>query len=223
MGRPLKTASIYSSWRIARNVNRVKGQLVGPPPFAAASELFMVHSIGKRITLHALDDGVGIIIKAPRRTILVILLILWGLLWLVAGALAIVNMFTTGGLGSQLFAVVWFFFWLTTLVLASAQITWQVVGKEVIFVRGQTLNMRKTVHYVVSDKSFPMTDITNLRATGEFLEPFSARSTWSLWGVSGGSVAFDTPEGTERFGIGLNEADAQALVSALTPYLKQPV
>lgn len=181
----------------------------------------MVQSIGKRVTIHPLEDGVAAVVKAPRQTILLVFLILWSLLWLIGGAFAILNMVYTGNSGAKLFGVVWSVFWATALIFVSAQIAWQLVGKEVILVRGETLTMRKTVYYFVSEKSFSSRSITNLRATGEFLEPFSARSTWSFWGVSGGSVAFDIPNGTERFGIGLNEADALALVSTLAPYLKQ--
>lgn len=57
----------------------------------------------------------------------------------------------------------------------------------------------------------------------KYLRKATASNSYAAWGFTGGMFAVDERWETLRFGYGLEETEAVALVEALTPYFPVPV
>ena len=92
---------------------------------------------------------------------------------------------------------------------------WQVLGKEIVTVRGQTLQTRRDIGGFGFGKEYDLPRMRDLRVEQVGFNPLEFSSSLQLWGIGGGTIAFDYGAKTYRFGAGLDEAEAKLAVTAI--------
>lgn len=115
----------------------------------------------------------------------------------------------------ELFILAWLGVWTVGGLFAMYAWSWQVIGKEILTVHGQTCTTRRDIAGVGFDKKYHLVEIRDLRVQLPGFAPIDMSSSLQLWGVGGGVIAFDYGARTYRFGAGLDEAEAKQVVTAI--------
>lgn len=115
----------------------------------------------------------------------------------------------------ELFIAAWFGVWTVGGVVAVYAWLWQLIGKEIVTVHGQTFTRRRDIGGFGFDKEYSLVRMRDLRMRLVASSPLEFSSSFQLWGVGGGAIAFDYGEKTFRFGAGLDEAEAKQVVAAI--------
>ena len=117
------------------------------------------------------------------------------------------------------FITLWLAGWLLGEVWAVYSWLWSGFGKEIVTIREGALSIRRDILGYGRTRSFPIGNVSNLRASGFF----PSDSYWSNYLVqlklAGGTVGFDVQGQVKKFGIQLTEPEAQEVVRELKPYL----
>lgn len=114
------------------------------------------------------------------------------------------------------FMLAWFAVWTVGGLLAIYAWLWQVMGKEIVIVHGQTFTTRRDVGGFGFDKEYDLLQMRDLRTAQVGFNPLDLSSSLQLWGIGGGVIAFDYGVRTVRFGAGLDEVEAKEIVTAIT-------
>lgn len=109
----------------------------------------------------------------------------------------------------------WLAVWTVGGLLAIYAWLWQVIGKEIVTVHGQTLTTRRDVGGFGFDKVYDLVQMRNLHVEPAGFHPLDVSAALQLWGIGGGVIAFDHGARTYRFGAGLDEAEADQAMTAI--------
>jgi len=170
-----------------------------------------MNQIGKRIKI----SGLEIQIASPNNIFMLIFLPIWFTGWTVGG-IATISHVVSGKAGEELlFMLIWLCMWLVAELFVLYVFLWGVFGREIISIQHGNLEIKRSILGHGPSKKFQISKIKNLRAAGFFASMMSWSLNMSYWGISGGTVAFDYDGKTKRFGLHLNEADANQLVNNL--------
>jgi hypothetical protein len=198
--------------------------------------------IRSRVTLDEID-GLQITIPAARSPFLVLFLSVWLLGWSVGEVTALRTLaawafgaasgqkFGNAGGPPAPFLIFWLAFWTVAGVVMLDALVWQFRGRETIGVDpdGRTLVIRRLGTFVPRrTRTFSIEDVRNLRVSplgmSMFPSPFAFRENWDAqlqWlGNGGGSIAFDHPGGTQRFGTQLSDTEARRLIKTIREHYK---
>ena len=115
----------------------------------------------------------------------------------------------------EFFMLAWFGVWTMSGVFAIYACLWQVLGKEIVTVRGQTFKTRRDIGGLGFGKEYALAQMRELRAEQAGFNPMEFSSSLQLWGVGGGVIAFEYGARTYRFGAGLDEAETKQVVTAI--------
>jgi len=176
-----------------------------------------------RITIT--DTSMGLRIAMPCRSswLVICFLAFWLCGWAVAEVM-VVAQFLNGDAPpeGELFMLAWFGVWTIGGGFAIYAWLWQVMGKEIVTVRGQTLKIRRDIGGFGVDKVYNLIQMKDLRLEQIGFNPLEFSSSLQLWGVGGGVIAFDYGESTYRFGAGLDEAEAKQVVTSIAQRVRIP-
>lgn len=124
---------------------------------------------------------------------------------------------SAGLLGISGFLLFWLAGWTVGGGFAIYTFLWQVAGKEVIEVNSGGITIANKIFSFSRPKEYDAQYIKDLRVS----QP--ANSMWSPWGHAGqfwgrgqGIIAFDYGAKTNRFGSGLDEAEAKMIIAEIT-------
>ncbi len=119
--------------------------------------------------------------------------------------------------------VVWLVFWGAAWLWTAYVWLWMAFGKELVTISYGNLVLRMDILGYGRSKVFPVSEVSNLRASGLFGSPLRGWSrAWDAYGLSGGVIAFDSGGKTHRFGVQLEEDEAQHVVAQLAEHLPMP-
>jgi len=82
-------------------------------------------------------------------------------------------------------------------------------------VQGQTFTTRRNIGEFGFDKEYDLVQMREVRVGDLGVNPFDFSSSLQLWGIGGGVIVFDYGARTHRFGVGLDEAEAKQIVTAI--------
>ena len=165
------------------------------------------------------QPGVVEVRLTMRRSWLILVpLTLWIVGWTIAGAAVIVSL-VSGNLHDAGFLLIWLAVWLFAEVFAGLAWLWHAFGREIVTVSGGTLTIKRDVFGFGPARAYDTGEVRNLRALGYFGSLMSWSFGMVTWGLSGGTVAFGYRGKTHRFGIQLEEPEAEVVADALRPYL----
>jgi hypothetical protein len=170
-----------------------------------------------RITITDISGKLRIVIPCSRSWFIVGFLGFWICGWAVAEFM-VSSQFLQGDAPpeGESFMLAWFVVWTVGGLLAIYAWLWQVVGKEIITVHGQTFTTRRDVGGFGFDKEYNLLQIRDLRVAQVRFNPLDISSSLQLWGIGGGVIAFDYEARTVRFGAGLDGVEAKEVVNAIT-------
>ena len=140
---------------------------------------------------------------------------IWLVVWSLGGILAFAEMIghksgpPWGVLAAAIVA------WVIADLCVAVFWLWFAFGKEVITVSEGELLLRYEILGRGRNKTFPLAQVTNLRASGLF----GSLNTWSgmlrIYGLTDGVIAYECDGRTYRFGRLLEENEAQEIVREL--------
>ena len=123
--------------------------------------------------------------------------------------------------GIGLFLLAWFAVWTMGGVLAISTFFWQIVGREVIEVRYDSISVRRQMFGLgLARRQYLAESIRELRVS---LPPYSRnRQRLTIpWSVDGGWIAFDYGAKTVRFAGEVDEAEAKQIVAEVQRHYPQ--
>lgn len=169
-----------------------------------------------RITITDTSQGLRIVMPCRRSWFVILFLVFWLCGWAVAEVM-VANQFLNGDAPpeGEFFMMTWFGVWTVGGVFAIYAWLWQVMGKEMVTVHGQTFITRRDIGGFGFDKEYDLLQMRDLRVGQVGFNPLEFSSSLQLWGVGGGVIAFEYGEKTYRFGAGLDEAEAKQAVTAI--------
>ncbi len=178
-------------------------------------------STESRISIADTAEGLRIVMPCRRSWFVICFLAFWLCGWAVAEVM-VANQFLKGDSPpeGELFMLAWFGVWTVGGVVAIYAWLWQLMGKEMLTVRGQTFNIRRDIGGFGFNKEYNLIQMRDLRIRSVGASPLAFSSSFQLWGVGGGVIAFDHGERTYRFGAGLDEAEAKQIVTAIKQRFK---
>jgi len=115
--------------------------------------------------------------------------------------------------------VVWLVFWAAAWLWAAYALLWNVFGKELVTVDSGNLVLKMDFLGYGRSKVFPVSQVSSLRASGLFGSDLQRSSATWAWGLGGGVITFESGGKTHRFGIQLEESEAQEVVGLLAEHL----
>ncbi|HWF62125.1 MAG TPA: hypothetical protein VN666_17710 [Nitrospira sp.] len=175
-----------------------------------------IQSSASRITITDTSGELRIIIPGRRSWFVICLLGFWICGWTAAEVMVAIQ-FLNGDAPpeGEFFMVAWFGVWTVSGVLAIYAWLWQVLGKEIATVQGQTFTTRRDIRGFGFDKEYDFFQMRDFRVGPVGFNPLEFSSSLQLWGVGGGVIAFDYGAKTYRFGAGLDEVEAKQAVIAI--------
>ena len=169
-----------------------------------------------RITITDTSQGLRIVMPCRRSWFVILFLVFWLCGWAVAEVM-VANQFLNGDAPpeGEFFMMTWFGVWTVGGVFAIYAWLWQVMGKEMVTVHGQTFITRRDIGGFGFDKEYDLLQMRDLRVGQIGFNPLEFSSSLQLWGIGGGVIAFEYGAKTYRFGAGLDEAEAKQAVTAI--------
>ena len=169
-----------------------------------------------RITITDTAQELHIVMPCRRSWLVICLLGFWICGWAVAEVMVAIQ-FLNGDAPpeGEFFMLAWFGVWTVSGVLAIYAWLWQVFGKEIVTMRGQIFKIRHDIGGFGCDKEYDLFRMRNLRVGPAGFNPLEFSSILQLWGIGGGVISFDYDAKSNRFGAGLDEAEAKQTMAVL--------
>lgn len=178
--------------------------------------MVMLQPVDSRITIADTSQGLRIVIPGRRSVFVAGLLGFWICGWAAAEVMVAAQVLNGDAPPEgELFMLAWFAFWTLSGMLAIYAWLWQVLGKEIVTVHGETLKTRRDIGGFGFEKDYSLLRMRDLRVEQAGFNPLDFSSSVQLWGIGGGVIAFDYGAKIHRFGTGLDEAEAKQVVTAI--------
>ena len=175
-----------------------------------------------RVASRLTADGYQVSIASKKSWPTLLFLPLWLAGWTVVGGL-VARSLQHPDWPLSLFMVLWLVLWVAGGLRAAYAWLWMAFGKELVTVSYGNLVLKMDILGYGRSKIFPVSEVSNLRASGLF---GSLLRGWSgardPYGLSGGVIAFESGGKTHKFGIQLEEHEAQDVVARLAEHLPMP-
>lgn len=169
-----------------------------------------------RITISDKPDELRMVIPNRRSWFVIGVLAFWVCAWGVGEVMGSATLFK-GEVppGEEGLMLAWLGVWTVSGLAALVALQWQVMGKEIVTVQGQTLKTQREGGGIGFRKEYDLQQMANLRVEQPRFSPFDVSASFQLWGIGGGVIAFESAGKTSRFGAGLDEAEAKQVVESL--------
>ena len=174
-----------------------------------------------RITITDQPDELRLVIPNRRSWFVIGMLAFWVCAWGVGEVMGSTTMYK-GDVppGEEGLMLAWLGVWTVSGLAALVALQWQVMGKEIVTVQGQTLKTQREGGGIGFRKEYDMQQMVNLRVEPPRFSPFDVSASLQLWGIGGGVIAFESGGKILRFGAGLDETEAKQVVDALKRRLR---
>lgn len=168
-----------------------------------------------RVTISDTVAGLRIVMPCRRSWSVIVFLAFWICGWAV-GEVMVSRQFVQGDAPAEgeFFMLAWLGVWTVGGVVAIYAWLWQVMGKEIVTVHGQTFTVRRDMGGLGFDKEYSLVQMRDLRIRQVGFNPVDLSASFQLWGV-GGMIAFDYGTRTVRFGVGLDEAEIKHVLTSI--------
>ncbi len=165
-----------------------------------------------RVLITDTTKELRIIIPCGRSLFVICFLGFWICCWAVAEVMVPTQFLRSDEVSEgRSLMLAWLAVWTVGGVVAIYAWLWQVMGKEIVTVQGQTFTTRRDIGGFGFDKEYNLLQISNLLS-----------SALQLWGIGGGVIAFDYGARTYQLGAGLDETEANQAVTAIKKRYRMP-
>jgi len=169
-----------------------------------------MYTIGKRIAISPAE----IRISSPKNIFMLLFMPIWLIGWTIGGSVVMWQVIS-GQNKEAWFLIIWLCGWLVGELFVLYAFLWGAFGNEIITAEHYIIKIKRSIFGYGLSKQFDRTKMSNLRASGFFVTMMSWNYSMAYWGLTGGTVSFDYGNKPERFGINLNEDDANQLVKMM--------
>ena len=181
-----------------------------------ASPMAKIQSADSRITITDTSQGLRIVMPGRRSWFVICLLGFWICGWAVAEVMVAIQILNGDAPPEgESFMLAWFGIWTVSGMFAIYACLWQVLGKEIVTVHGQTFKIRRDIGGFGFDKEYDFLQMRDLRVGQVTFNPLEFSSSLQLWGIGGGVMVFKYGAKIYRFGAGLDEVEAKQAVTAI--------
>jgi hypothetical protein len=168
-----------------------------------------------RFTIIDTPSKLELVIPARRRWWLLIFLAAWEVGWAVGEVSVIATLAKAHHHSNGIFLAAWLVGWTLGGAAVIVAIAWIVLGKEMVEALAGEFAVRRAVGPFGRTHEYELAAMRNLRVAALEFDPFSPVMAFRWLGISGGRLAFDYGARTFRFAAGVDEAEADAIRSAL--------
>ena len=170
-----------------------------------------------RVTVTDSPGGLGLLIPPKRNWFISLFMGFWLCMWAV-GEIMIPILFFKGEIPgiTEIFILAWLGAWTIGGGVAIYLWIWNLMGRQIITMHGQTLTTRRDIGGYGFDKEYDLTQIRDLRVSAMGRSAWDYSGILEFLGLGGGLVAFDYGAKTYRLGAGLDEAEAKFVVRKVT-------
>jgi len=176
-----------------------------------------------RLLITDTTKDLRIVIPCGRSLFVICFLGFWICCWAVAEVMVPAQFLNNDAPSESMsLMVAWLAVWTVGGAVAIYAWLWQVMGKEMVIVHGQTFTTRRDIGGFGFDKEYDLVQLRNLRTEPVGFSPLNASAALQLWGIGGGVIAFDYGARTYRLGAGLDEAEANQAVTAIKKRYRIP-
>ncbi len=168
----------------------------------------------ERFKTRFVDGYEQIEIPARRNWFVIPFLMFWLCMWTVGGIMAFTSLLSD----FSLFLIFWLCGWAIGWIFAAATISWQLTGKELVRTVGHDLEVGYQMLGFKRMKLYRGADVRKLSvdAAGNLMRHFQISIPF-YHGANFGTLKFDYGAKTFRFGSGVEEAEARAIIAKLAP------
>lgn len=170
-----------------------------------------------RVTVTDGPGGLGLLIPPRRNWFIILFMAFWLCMWAV-GEIMVPIQFLKGEIPgiTVIFILAWLGVWTIGGALAIYLWLWNLMGRQIITMKGHTLTTRREIGGYGFDKEYDLTRVRDLRVSAMGRSAWDYSGILEFLGLGGGLVAFDYGAKTYRLGAGLDEAEAKFVVRKIT-------
>jgi hypothetical protein len=166
---------------------------------------------GPRAVLSETPAGCEISVPVRREWWGIGFLPVWLAGWAVGWGAAFLGIVFGGSDAPRLFLIPWLIGWTGAGAMAFSWWMWLVSGREVVIIDGVRLRMRREVRWFARERQYELAAVSRLRFSPPVTPDANFAQAFPLLAFSG-SLAFDAAGETRRFGMQIEEDEANELV-----------
>jgi hypothetical protein len=164
-------------------------------------------------------DGIEIIVPPKKNISQIAFLCIWLCAWLAGEIFVPSEIFGSGKSDTpELFPIIWLIGWTIGGFFVIRTLIWNIFGKEIITVGQGVLVIQKKGALLYKPKTYNLAEAKNFRAQEEIVNTniVGNNNNSNLWKLDDkGTIRFDYGMKTIKFGDGLYEAEANAIIEKL--------
>ncbi len=177
----------------------------------------MAHIEPTRGRAHIESQGNELRVSIPTRKRVFIILLLSA--WIAAWAVGLVQVASAisgdAAGGVKLFFAVWLAIWAMGGLVGILILLWTLFGSEQVTVCSQFVRTEKLLLGMRLRSKYGIQDISNLRVTPQPAEASVFAFPGQVYGLTGGTIAFDYGMKTVKLGIALERAEARHIIDEI--------
>ena len=170
-------------------------------------------------------DGISVSIPSRKH----ILLLGGTFLWLLGWVWAYFMIFYEGQFGREIFStdgflpvsifmIIWLTLWTAGGLVAIFSLIWGLFGREEFTLIGQEVHYKKHIGGIGKNRILHASDLRNFRFNPHAADWHRRRNPFHVMGVTDGKIKFDYGMKTYSMGMGVDDADANHIITEIEAY-----
>ncbi|MFV2033149.1 MAG: hypothetical protein ACC663_11690 [Gammaproteobacteria bacterium] len=177
-------------------------------------DMATVDSRKRRSIINQYEQGIEVIIPATKNPLVNFVLVLWIIGWVYGEVAILSKLINTNGQSPDAILVFWIVAWTLGGLVAVLMWLWNEKGCEIIRISASELRHSRNYVLFSRSQSYQTGLISNLRLNPQTASNLEMGGGMEFWGLAGGTIAFDYNQGIYKFGLGLDEAEADEIIKA---------
>lgn len=172
-------------------------------------------SLKQRAVINHYAEGIEVIIPARKSQLVNFILVLWMLGW-AYGEVAILGKLTSiDDNYPDAILVFWICGWTLGGLFAVLMWLWNTKGREIIRISDSELRHSRDYVLFSRSRNYVTALVSNLRLNPLTMTNLELNGGMEFWGLAGGMIAFDYQQRIQKFGLGLDEAEALDIIKVI--------
>ncbi|MGB0929755.1 MAG: hypothetical protein ACPGVB_03205 [Chitinophagales bacterium] len=166
--------------------------------------------------IHTSFEGTKITIPSPTNWLTLIFGTLWLIVWCVMFIVTLqTDILFSNTSGVDWFSIIWVVSWILMGSFAIVLVFWGYFGNETLLIKENRLHFNKTIFNIGIKRVLSVRKINRIRFNEIKIKWGDKGSTWHYWGVGEGKIKLTYGKKIHSFGLELDDAEANYLVSLL--------
>lgn len=179
-----------------------------------------VATTATRYSIEDFDDHLVVTLPSRKHWFVILFSSVWLVFWLFGELVTMGGLFL-GKVEAWLFALIWLAGWTVSGGFVLYALLWNLIGQEVIEVDGYGIKIQRQVLKFSRTKFYFTQYISDVHVSPFIYNPLSWSSTLIIWGLGGGSIAFDYRGRQIRMGNGADDMEARHIVASIHKHFPQ--